>query len=258
MGFSRPKSAWLLAQLGAGLGKCGVKLMGSNTSKAGNWIRLSQVSCYTHTQGSDIFSLSPPRTTQSPCRHRHKHGPKTQTHQQQNPAENQRFSSLVNTLQVERCLSQIRPTRLVFRFLGVHTQCFPEHSHLILQPADDLEFFSPLISPQPVGRPEHLAHFQRLRMPVITVKARLQVLVFFRLEEVVVVSALGEVIHVIIRAIIADLFGRGAKGIFVFADQLGVVALFGFEEFDGTVGFQELHFKFANLGRWEVIVSRHD
>jgi hypothetical protein len=95
-------------------------------------------------------------------------------------------------------------------------------------------------------------------VPVITVKAGLEVLVFFGLEEVVVVSALGQVIHIIICAVVADLFGGGTEGIFVFADQLGIIGLFGFEKFDGTVGFEELHFKLANLGRWEVIVSRED
>jgi hypothetical protein len=55
-------------------------------------------------------------------------------------------------------------------------------------------------------------------MPVIPVEARLEVLVFFCLEEVVVVPALGEVVHVVVGAVVADLLGGGAEGVFVFAD----------------------------------------
>ena len=230
--------------------------------KAGNRIRfISGIFLHAHTEKATFPCPTQPTTSRYAHTHTHTHTHKHAENTSINTRilqKTQDVSSLINTLQIERRLSQIRPTRLIVRLLRLHTQRFPENAHLILQPADDLEFFTPLIGPQSVRRPQHLAHFQGLRVPVITVKARLQVLVFFGLEEVIVVSALGEVVHVIIGAVVADLFGGGAKGIFVFADQLGVVALFGFEEVDGTVGFEELHFKFADLGRWGVIVSRED
>jgi hypothetical protein len=60
--------------------------------------------------------------------------------------------------------------------------------------------------------------------------------VFFCLEDVVVMSALGDVVGVVVGAVVADLLGAGAESVFVFADQFRVLGLFGFEEFDGTVG----------------------
>ena len=43
-------------------------------------------------------------------------------------------------------------------------------------------------------------------------------LVLFCLEEIVVVSTLGEVVRTVVGAVVADLFGGGAECVFVFAD----------------------------------------
>lgn len=52
------------------------------------------------------------------------------------------------------------------------------------------------------------------------------------LEEVVVVAFLGEVVHVVVLAVVTDLFHHGTNGSFIFPDQLGVFDLFPLEGFD--------------------------
>lgn len=87
-------------------------------------------------------------------------------------------------------------------------------------------------------------------MPVITVKAGLEMLVFFCLKEIIVVSTLGEVVNVVVGAVSADLFSGGAEGVFIFANQFSVISLFRFQEFDGSVSLQELRLEFADVGSW--------
>jgi hypothetical protein len=69
------------------------------------------------------------------------------------------------------------------------------------------------------------------------------------------VSTLCKVIHVVVGAVVADLFRGGAECIFVFADQLCILDLFGFERSNSSVGFEELRFQFADLCSWTRFVN---
>lgn len=72
--------------------------------------------------------------------------------------------------------------------------------------------------------------------------------IFFLLKQVVVVAAQREVAVVLVRAVIADLLGSGAKGFFVFGKELGVLDLLVFVERDYVIGFCEVLFEFMNAG----------
>lgn len=69
-------------------------------------------------------------------------------------------------------------------------------------------------------------------MPIVSVQAALEVGVTFSLEEITVVASLGEVVHVIVLAVVADLFHHSADGRFVLPNQFGVFYLFPLEGFD--------------------------
>lgn len=133
-------------------------------------------------------------------------------------------------------MPQIRPPRLQLRRFNLQPQRLAQDTDLILQSTDEAQLLPPLIRPEPIRGPDHVAHLERLRVPVVAIEARLQVFILFRLEEVVVVAALGQVVGLVVGAVVADLFGRGAERVFVFADQLAVLALFAFQEVNDALG----------------------
>jgi hypothetical protein len=76
------------------------------------------------------------------------------------------------------------------------------------------------------------------------------VFVLLGLQQRVVVTALAEVVDVVVDAVVANLFRRRAQRVFVSTDEIGVLALFGFKDFYGLVGFEELRLELSNLGGW--------
>ena len=84
-----------------------------------------------------------------------------------------RGSRLINAIQIERRIPEKRPTRLIFRLLSIHPQGLSQNPDFVLQATNDLQLFAPLIRPQSVSCSKHLANFEGLSMPVITVESGL-------------------------------------------------------------------------------------
>ena len=85
-------------------------------------------------------------------------------------------------------------------------------------------------------------------MPFIAFKARLEVVVLFFLEEVVVVTPELDVAVVLGRAVFADLVGCGAHALFVVGDEFGVFDLFVFIEPDQEVLLFQFGLEFEDFG----------
>lgn len=83
-------------------------------------------------------------------------------------------------------------------------------------------------------------------MPVIAVKAGGKVGVTFLLEEIVVVTLLAEVRHVVVLAVIADLLDHCTDGRLVFTDELGVLDLFALEDLREALFSGEGTLEFGN------------
>ena len=100
---------------------------------------------------------------------------------------------------------------------------------------------------------DHIRALHSLGVPVIAIKATFEVSVTFGLEEVVVLALLCQKMHVIVLAIVANLFDHSASSRLVFADKLSVLMLFTFQDFDKLSLFGKSMFKFRNTSSCFII-----
>jgi hypothetical protein len=74
-------------------------------------------------------------------------------------------------------------------------------------------------------------------MPIIAVQTALQVGITFGLQEIVVMTFLGEEVHIVVLTVVPNLFHHSPDSGFVFTYKLRVLGLLVPEDFDKTPFF---------------------
>lgn len=128
-----------------------------------------------------------------------------------------------------RSILQNLPSKLLLGLLRLHTKSEPISAHLILQARHDTDRLLLLLAAKTVRGADHLSTLHCLRVPVVAIETGFKVGIAFCLQEVIVVALLSEEVHVVVLAVVADLFDHGADGGFVFFDKLAVFNLLVFE-----------------------------
>lgn len=152
-------------------------------------------------------------------------------------------------LRTGRDILEYFPTILFFEFLGLHPQSLAISTNFVLESGNHANRHFFLLATKAVRSANHFRTLHGLSMPVITVKATLEMGVTFRLQEIIVLAFLRQVLHVVVLAVVANLFDHGAHRRLVFTDQLGVLDLFMFQNLDRTLLFGQGAFKFGDASR---------
>lgn len=158
-------------------------------------------------------------------------------------AERGRPSPLVNAW--GRILEYF-PTVLFLWFLRLHTKGITIRADLVLQTRNDTNRQLFLFAAKAVGGANHLGALHGLSMPMVAVETTFQMGVTFSLEQIVVVAFLGQVVHVVVLTVVADLFDHGPNSCFILADQFSVLNLLLLQDFDEALLLREGTFKFGN------------
>lgn len=83
---------------------------------------------------------------------------------------------------------------------------------------------------------------------MVAVETTFQMSVAFGLEQIVVVAFLGQVIHVVVLTVVADLFDHGSNSCFIFTDQSGVLNLLLLQNLNKALLLREGTFEFGDTG----------
>jgi hypothetical protein len=140
------------------------------------------------------------------------------------------------------------PAVLLLGSLRIKAQSVAEATDLVLQTSDDADGQLLFLRTKTVCSTDHAAQLHGLSMPMVTFQAALEVGVALGLEEVVVVTLLGEEVRFVVAAVVADGFGNLANGVFVLVDELPVLLLLAAVDFDETFLFGQSAFEFGNAG----------
>lgn len=90
-------------------------------------------------------------------------------------------------------------------------------------------------------------------MPEIAVQTTLKMGITLSLKQVVVLTFLGQVVHVVVLAIVANMLHHITNSSFIFTDQLGVLDLFMLQDFDGTFLLGESKFEIRNTRSYSIV-----
>src|SRR2546430_15787188 len=97
------------------------------------------------------------------------------------------------------------PAVLFLWFFRLHTQCVAISANLVLQTGNNTNRDLFLLAAKTIRSADHLCAPHGLCMPMITVKAAFKMSITFSLQKVVVMALLGEIVHVVILAVVANL-----------------------------------------------------
>lgn len=147
------------------------------------------------------------------------------------------------------------PTIFLLWFLWLHSESIAVGANLILETSDDTDWKFFLLTAKAVSSTDHLGALHGLSMPVVAVETALQMGVTLSLKQIVVVTLLGEEVHVVVLAVVANLLDHGTDSCLVFPDQFGVLGLLTLQDLYEASLLGKGAFEFRNTSSYRGQLS---